>query len=309
MQCFSCSVPRRTRENGCPVPFAVFKKISRWIPIFMGMTAMVICAEAFALETPHSGHFDRRVKHINYNPQQVVKLVGHYGFSTDIEFGKNETITQVAMGDTDAWAITPVANHIFIKPKAQKAVTNMTVLTDSNKGSHVYNFELSAHWSQHGAHPRPNDMMFEVQFLYPQQLKDLQREKQQNQQLRQRLHSVQVPKVKNQNYFYKGDAELLPVSVFDDGRFTYITFNGKQDFPAIYTVGGDDKESLVNSNINPAFPYTIIVQRIAKQLVLRQGNKVLCLFNRSFDSEQAAGYSTSNISEVKRQLKVLKGGQ
>ena len=300
---------RRTRENGCPAPFAIFKNISRWVPIFMGMTAMLIGAEAFALETPHSGHFDRRVKHINYNPQQVVKLVGHYGFSTDIEFGKHETITQVAMGDTDAWAITPVANHIFIKPKAQKAVTNMTVLTHSVSGNHVYNFELSAHWSQGGAHPRPNDMMFQVRFLYPRQIKASERIKHKQRQLSQRLHSVQAPKVRNQNYFYKGDDSLLPVSVFDDGRFTYITFNGKQDFPAVYTVGSDDKESLVNSNINPAFPYTIIVQRVAKHLVLRQGNQVLCLFNRTFDSEQTAEYSTSNISKVKRQLKVVKGGR
>ena len=300
---------RRTRENGGPAPFSLIKQKSHWKPIFMGMAMTLTSFNLYALETPHSGHFDRRVKHINYNPQQVVKLVGHYGFSTDIEFGQSETITQVAMGDTDAWAITPVANHIFIKPKAQRAVTNMTVLTHSASGSHVYNFELGAHWSRRGAHPRPNDMMFQVQFLYPQQIKASERIKHKQQQLSQQLHSVQAPKVRNQNYFYKGDDNLLPVSAFDDGRFTYITFNGKQDFPAVYTVGNDDKESLVNSNINPTFPYTIIVQRIAKQLILRHGNQVLCLFNRTFDSEQTAEYSTSNISKVKRQLKVVKGGR
>ncbi|RJY07569.1 P-type conjugative transfer protein VirB9 [Parashewanella spongiae] len=270
------------------------------------MTLLLICSNAKALETPYSGHFDRRVKHINYNPQQVVKLVGHYGFSTDIEFAVGESVQQIAMGDVDAWSVTPVANHIFIKPKALQAVTNMTVLTKTSSGNHAYNFELSAHWSQRGAHPIPNDMMFQVRFIYPQQVAARDKAKQKQQQLKARLNSVQTPKVRNQNYFYKGNTKLLPVSVFDDGRFTYITFNGKQDFPAVYIVGSDDQESLVNSNVNAAFPYTIIIQRIAKQLVLRQGNKVLCLFNQSYQFEHAANYTTSNIPNVERQLK---GGQ
>ncbi len=131
---------------------------------------LLISQSALALETPHAGHLDRRVRHINYNQQQVVKLVGHYGFSTDIAFAKGEAIKQIAMGDADAWAVTPVDNHIFIKPKAEIAMTNMTVLTDK----HVYNFELSAHWSRNGAHPHPNDMMFAVQFQYPDDKKQQQ---------------------------------------------------------------------------------------------------------------------------------------
>lgn len=264
---------------------------------------LLVSPSVLALETPHGGHFDRRVRHIAFNPQQVVKLVGHYGFSTDIEFSKGETITQVAMGDSSAWSVTPVANHIFIKPKDQKAVTNMTVLTQLSNGSRVYNFELTAHWSRRGAHPNPNDMMFQIRFLYPLQQQAEQLAKQKHQQLSQRLNSIQSPTVKNQDYLYKGDKVLLPVSAFDDGRFTYITFNSKQDLPAVYVVGSDDQESLVNSNINPAFPNTIIIQRIAKQLVLRRGNKVLCLFNHSFAQEQSASYQSSNIPHVVRDLK------
>ena len=243
----------------------------------MGMTVLFSCFNASALETPHSGHLDRRVKHINYNPQQVVKLVGHYGFSTDIEFGKNEAITQVAMGDSDAWTVTPVANHIFIKPKAQKAVTNMTVLTGSNTGSHVYNFELNAHWSRNGAHPNPNDMMFQIQFIYPHQTQQLQS----HQALEKAMKASSKPKVSNQNYWYKGNELLLPIAAFDDGRFTYLKFNRKQDLPAVYIVNSDDSESLVNANINPKQPDTIVIRRVVKQLVLRQGQQVLCLFGSS----------------------------
>ncbi len=259
---------------------------------------------AFALETPHGGHLDRRVKHINYSQQQVVKLVGHYGFSTDIAFAVDEAIKQIAMGDADAWAVTPVDNHIFIKPKAEIAITNMTVLTSK----HVYNFELSAHWSKNGAHPHPNDMMFAVQFQYPEQVKLDLLVKHEQQELQQQLSSTQKPQVKNQNYLYKGDESILPIQAFDDGRFTYLKFNQKQDLPAVYTVGSDNRESLVNSHINPNFPNTLVVQRIVEQLVLRQGNTVLCLFNKGFAIETAAKYQTTVIPKVKRKLKGGKHG-
>ena len=284
--------------------FCTIKKSSRWIPACAGMTLLLSSFNTFALETPHTGKLDKRVRHINYQAEQVVKLVGHYGFATDIAFAQGETIKQIAMGDSEAWSVTPVANHIFIKPKAQKAITNMTVLTAYNKGhQRVYNFELSAHWSQHGAHPYPNDMMFAIDFRYPEQQRQLERNKQRHQELLAKLNTDQPPKIVNQNYFYKGDDSIKPMHVFDDGRFTYLTFNRKQDLPAIYIINSDNSESLVNANVNPHYPDTIIIQRVVKQLVLRQGNSVLCLFNQSFNSEKPARYQTSNIAEVKRQLK------
>ena len=269
------------------------------MPACAGMTLMLFSNFSFALETPHMGKLDKRVRHINYQAEQVVKLVGHYGFATDIAFAQGETIKQIAMGDSDAWSVTPVANHIFIKPKAAKAITNMTVLTNQR----VYSFELSAHWSQHGAHPYPNDMMFAIDFRYPAQQQQTNIKKLKQQQLKQQLNANQPPQVRNQNYFYKGDDNIKPLHAFDDGRFTYLTFNRKQDLPAVYIINSDNSESLVNSNVNPNYPDTIIIQRVVRQLVLRQGSAVVCLFNQSFDNEAPADYQSSNIAHVTRKLK------
>ncbi|MBM7070613.1 P-type conjugative transfer protein VirB9 [Shewanella sp. 202IG2-18] len=285
-----------------------FKDKSHWIPIIMGMTALLISINTLALETPHTGKLDKRVRHINYQSEQVVKLVGHYGFSTDIAFAQGERIKQIAMGDSDAWSVTPVANHIFIKPKDKGAITNMTVLTAYTKGSRVYNFELSAHWSQHDAHPFPNDMMFAIDFRYPAEQKLANVELHEKQLLQQQLNRTQAPKVANQAYFYKGDDSIAPTKAFDDGRFTYLTFNRKQDLPAIYIVNSDNSESLVNSNVNPNYPDTIIIERVVKQLVLRQGNRVACVFNIDFATEQSADYQTSNIPHVVRHV-IKKGGK
>ncbi len=273
------------------------------MPIFIGMKMLFISLNVNALETPHTGNLDKRIRHINYQAEQVVKLVGHYGFATDIAFAQGESIKQIAMGDRDAWSVTPVANHIFIKPKAQQAITNMTVLTTLNKRSRVYNFELSAHWSQHGAHPYPNDMMFAIDFRYPADQQRINIKEQRQQQLKQQLNAVQSPQIRNQNYSYKGDDSIKPIHAFDDGRFTYLTFNRKQDLPAVYIINSDNSESLVNSNVNPNYPDTVIIQRVVKQLVLRQGNAVVCLFNQNFDKEVSANYQTSNIPNVSRKLK------
>ena len=277
--------------------------------IFIGTMALLTSINALALETPHMGNLDKRVRHINYQPDQVVKLVGHYGFATDIAFAQGERIKQIAMGDSDAWSVTTVDNHIFIKPKAKNAVTNMTVLTAySQNNQRVYNFELSAHWSQHDAHPFPNDMMFAIDFRYPEQQRQRERNQQRHQELLANLNIEQPPKVVNQAYFYKGDDNIAPIKAFDDGRFTYLTFNRKQDLPAVYIINSDNSESLVNSNVNPHFPDTIIIERVVRQLVLRQGNSVACVFNQNFAKEQPAKYQTSNIPHVVRHL-IKQGGK
>ena len=276
--------------------------------IFIGITALLIPINALALETPHMGKLDKRVRHINYQPNQVVKLVGHYGFATDIAFAQDETIKQIAMGDSDAWSVTTVDNHIFIKPKAKHAVTNMTVLTGYTlNNQRVYNFELSAHWSQHGAHPIPNDMMFAIDFRYPAEQQRVEYKLQQRELLKQQLSNSQPPQVVNQAYFYKGDDSIAPIKAFDDGRFTYLTFKRKQDLPAVYIINIDNSESLVNSNVNPHFPDTIVIERVARQLVLRQGNSVACVFNQNFAKEKPAQYQTSNIPHVVRHL-IKQGG-
>ncbi|WP_165904994.1 P-type conjugative transfer protein VirB9 [Parashewanella curva] len=263
---------------------------------FAGMTLSLLSSVTQALETPHIGHFDRRVRHINFNPQQVVKLVGHYGFATDIAFANGETIKQIAMGDSAAWSVTPVDNHIFIKPKAQLAITNMTVLTNR----HVYQFELNASLLKNTNQATSRNMMFAVDFIYPDDLKTQLHQHNQQQLLEDQLSLHTSPQVNSQNYFYKGDKSLLPVTVFDDGRFTYLKFNPKQDLPAVYTVNSDNSESLVNSHINPDFPNTIVIRRVVRRLVLRQGQLVLCLFNQSFDAEKPASYQKTQIPQVKR---------
>ena len=87
---------------------------------------------------PNKGKYDPRVRVASYNPLNVIKVMTFYGVSTHIQFGLGEKIKYVAVGDDKAWRIVPKENNLFLKPIAEKADTNVTVITDKR----TYQFAL-----------------------------------------------------------------------------------------------------------------------------------------------------------------------
>src|SRR6202012_2161369 len=86
-------------------------------------------APAWAVQTPKPGAADARVRTIDYDSQQVVRIAGVYRTATEILFGDQETILHVAVGDSTAWDVAAEKNILFIKPKAAHGVTNLIVTT------------------------------------------------------------------------------------------------------------------------------------------------------------------------------------
>ncbi len=82
----------------------------------------------------------------------------------------------------------------------------------------------------------------------------------------------------NFNYTLTGSREIAPLRVFDDGEFTYMQFKALTDLPAIFLVGKDKQESVVNYRVEG--PY-VVIERIASQFSLRHGSDVACVYNRS----------------------------
>lgn len=236
---------------------------------------------ALALEVPEPGPFDDRVKFINYNSSQVVKIVGHFGFSTHIQFREGEEVVKVALGDPKAWELKPYKNHVFLKPLGDDPITNMQVLTSER----VYNFELDAHWSENGAHPVPNDMFFQINFRYPDEEAALAKAKAEALELKAKLNDTPEPEPKNWNYWAKGSQEITPSRAFDDERFTYLEFPNNREIPAVFVVDADGNESLVNIHVDPENPGRVVIHRVVKRIMLRKGNAVTCIFNQSYDPD------------------------
>jgi len=262
-----------------------------WIVSAVSMAASGI---ATAVGVPTPLEFDTRVREVVYNPRDVVRIIGAYGYSTQICFAEDEVIEHTVVGDTLAWSIDPIegANLLFIKPKEQNANTNMTVVTNKR----TYDFELVA------AAAEERRAYFKVSFKYPaedQRTRDalLERTEQALKVARQEqailrtqldnavalantLRAAEIPVRRNLNYWWAGDAKIKPDEAFDDGTFTYIRFRGQREFPAVYLERERGKESLVNTTIKGD---TIVIQRVAGRYVLRKGDAVGSLVSPSFD--------------------------
>ena len=79
---------------------------------------------AQAAETPKAGELDKRIRFVDYNPNQVTQIVGALFTSTQIEFGADETVIHASVGDP-VWEIAPSENLVFLKVREIHKQTNL----------------------------------------------------------------------------------------------------------------------------------------------------------------------------------------
>lgn len=264
--------------------------------------ALMLPLAVSATEVPRGGRADARVKRVVYDVHDVVRIVGHYGYSTHIQFGKDETIKSVALGDSLAWAVAPVDNHLFVKPREAHAMTNMTVLTDKR----VYNFFLTA---EDKAKPKSGGMYFQVAFAYPAEAAraaaakaKAEAEKMRTAAMRELLDDTQHPPA-NWNYVGCGSRSVMPNRVWDDRTYTYMKFSNNRAMPAVFVVDGadgDEGEALVNTHVEGD---VIVIHCTAPKFVLRRGQSVACVINRAYDPNGVSNETGTTSRNVKRVLK------
>jgi len=78
---------------------------------------LISAAPALAVETPRAGLADPRIKTVDYDPLQVIRIVGAFRTATQILFADGETIRHVALGDTTGWDVVAETNILFAKPR------------------------------------------------------------------------------------------------------------------------------------------------------------------------------------------------
>lgn len=271
--------------------------------------ALLIPTFALAELTPNKGSFDPRVRIVNYNALDVVKLSTFYGVSTHVQFADDETIKDVAVGDDMAWKVIPRGNHLYIKPQATKADTNVTVVTDKR----TYQFALvvqprpikdSTAWAD------PN-LIFSLVFHYPDDEAAKLAAKEKKDAVKARLADVKTKlsdatkEGQNFDYWVAGSPEISPTAARDDGRFIYLTFSNNRDMPAVYSVDEKGNEALINTSVIDG--NIIEVQRLVARLMLRKGDYVASVINKSFDIDGGIDNTTGTVApDVER---VIKGAQ
>ena len=261
------------------------------------LLALLLPALVRAEVTPAQGPFDPRVRIVDYNPQNVVKVTTFYGISTHIQLGEGETVIAISVGDKTAWDVISKNNNLFIKPLATKADTNVTVVTDRHTYQFAFVVEPMA-LNNESAWRDPN-LVFSLSFRFP----EVEVEKQTSAAIKTHLDAAKK-EVRNIDYWVAGSADISPTAARDDGRFTYLTFSNNRDMPAIYTTDTEGNDALIDTHVEAN---TIVVHRVVRRLTLRKGNASACLVNKAFDPNSGADNSTGTIAPgVER---VIKGGR
>jgi len=266
---------------------------------------------AVAELTPNKGKLDSRVRVVDYNPLNVIKLATFYGVSTHVQFADGETIKDVAVGDDQAWKVAPRGNHLFIKPTAIEADTNLTIVTD--KRTYQFALVVQPHPIKDAKAWTDPNLIFSLTFRYPDEdaAKLAANEKKAAQQLvDNKVQSKLAASVgkkdsdKNYNYWVAGSTEISPTSAFDDGRFIFLAFSNNRDMPAIFEVDKEGNESLINTNV---VGNTIVIQRMIPELILRKGKSVASVVNRSFDLNGGIDNTSGTVApDVKRVIKEVR---
>lgn len=222
---------------------------------------------ALALAAPARAD-DRLVAHM-FSDNEVVRIDGKAGVQATIAFGDGEAIENVAVGDSQAWQITPNkrADLLFVKPLEATARTNMTVVTNR----HTYFFDLVA-----SAKAKP---LYMLRFTYKDEPKKVEPTTaptavaalDPTEQALALGDPAAVPAdAAALNFAWKrvGAEKLMPSRIYDDGTSTYLLWPDKSPVPAILTTNEKGDEGPVNYAVRGA---TIVIDDVPDTLVLRSG--------------------------------------
>jgi len=271
--------------------------------LFAALFVLSVATLAMAVELPRQAPADGRIRFVDYQPYNVVRIVGTLRSSVQIEFAADEDIAHAALGNAIAWEIAPAGNILFLKPREMQPATNLSVVTTRKDGSQrSYQIELIVRGSkeaQDGSVGLPPDAYFYVKYRYPSD--DAERRRQAALQRSAAAAAGEASETlaldeangpRNWRYTAQGSEEIEPTSIYDNGKVTTIAFTGNTEIPAIFIVNTDGTEGLVPKSVEGG---KVLVHAIAAKFVLRRGDDVLCLFNEGFDPEgQDPGTKTTS---------------
>lgn len=232
----------------------------------VSFTALALLSCTAALAAP-----DSRIRLVAYDPNSIIRILGSPGIQSTIEFGADEQIENVAVGDSNGWQITPNrrASLLFVKQLAPHGRTNMTVVTDKR----TYMFDLVA-----GSKSNTPLYAMKFSYLHDKMIEPVAAP------LQQAAAPTQAPQIETAtmvadklhfDWNSKGTAKLLPGRVFDDGSSLYMSWSKDTPLPAILTVAEDRKEGPVNYRMSGEY---IVITPVPQNIVLRYGNRTASLW-------------------------------
>ena len=236
----------------------------------------MLCNKSFSSSTvyPQRTGTDGRFKTWLYRTNGVYYYEGFYKHPTYIEFASNEKIGTIYTPKPNAWEFKSSANRLFLMPIEEDADTTMTVMTNLR----TYFFELHAR-SPIGT--IDTDIPFYSKFRYSNANRKSRKSSGDGsiiQYVTTKGPDLSHPEKLNPYYTVSGETSITPIAVFDDGKFTYFEFKEYGTMPAIFSVGSNGLESVVNFRIVNNY---LAVEGVYPTYTLRNGAETVCVFNQT----------------------------
>ena len=239
----------------------------------LALCLFVLPARAELFATPLPG--DTRLVQFEYDADNTFLILSRPKALTHIEFGADERIQTVAGGDTKHWELTPTQNrrHLFVKPVYEQMETSMTVITDKR----TYQFVLrstgpGAKWYQRVTWRYGETMLLDMREAEEKAAEAEKAARNADKERQDQTLAVGVnPKDLRFDYSIDGNAPFRPVSLFDDGKFTWIRMPSKLvELPALFGMTEAGELSIVNYVVQGDY---MLAQRVMDRGVLKLGKQ------------------------------------
>ncbi|HRH85835.1 MAG TPA: TrbG/VirB9 family P-type conjugative transfer protein [Rubrivivax sp.] len=266
---------------------------------------------------------DPRLREVVYDPQAVVTVPVRRGVVTHLVLGTDEAITELGSGlgadcskPEAPWCIAaqPGGRNIFVKPKSAAGAANnlavvtdrrthafrLVVLPDGDTKPAVYRLVVRAPVQRPAAAAAVRPAMPALPppvVAIPEPLPEPSAQE----LVAERLKAG--PQLLNAEYSIaegNASADIVPTLIFDDSRFTYLRFAGNREVPAVFQVLGDGSEAVVNVRMEDDL---LVVDRVARRLMLRAGTAVVGVWNEAFDIDGAPPVDATTVPGVRRSVR------
>jgi len=292
------------------------RKIAAGGLIWLGMTGT-----AFAVQYPQPGREDARVRYVPYQSGNVTDIWTAPGAALTVQFGSDETVASVAESDSAFLKVVPVQNYLFIKPTGILPSQPIAVLCKTSDGKlRHYFFQFETVNNQLGT---GQNVDYAVVFTYPEQAYEkrvvaqraaetraLQQEAQSRlNEARAAMNAATVNQYlgpRNYEYVARGDRQLAPAEVWDNGYSTVFTFPAMQRIPAMFDIQPDGKEATANYSVSGN---TVVVPGTAPEWRLRDGHTVLEIYDLRFNPIGATPGTHTVSPEVQREMRDFNNGK
>ncbi|GAB2510070.1 TrbG/VirB9 family P-type conjugative transfer protein [Lysobacter humi (ex Lee et al. 2017)] len=225
----------------------------------------------------HDASAQQAIQEYEYAPNRIYPVRTGLGITTQIELSPDEVVVDYSTGFSSGWELTRRENVFYLKPKNVDVDTNLVVRTET----HSYIFELRVVATDWKAldQAKQAGVQYKISFRYPNDTKF-------------KAKADEAPKLSTtlepgRPYHFAYDYAtrtknrwLVPVSVHDDGQFTYIRLNDMTAFPSgnFPAVFGRDRlrgeDFVLNTTVEND---TLIVHGTYPYLVIRHGKEIVGL--------------------------------